>query len=361
MDELRQLYQRELAARGFTEDAAQSQALSRLQALRDRVMQRPGWLQRLRPAQQLLQSPRGIYLWGGVGRGKTWLMDLFYTSLAPLPRTRVHFHHFMRDIHAALQAAGQRREPLEFLARKIGARTRVLCLDELYVSDIADAMILATLFAALLRQGLVLVVTSNAPPAELYRDGLQRSRFLPAIALLQGELEIVHLDGGIDYRLRTLQQHAIYLDQAAPDTPQRLQRLFDEVADELGESDSELTLQGRTLRALRRRGDVVWFDFAPLCEGTRSQLDYVELAQEFNTVIVSGIPVFATAEQDDAARRFIALVDEFYDQGVKLIVTAAAQPARLYQATRLRLEFERTASRLMEMRTADYLARPRRG
>jgi cell division protein ZapE len=363
---LRERYQREISLRGYSSDESQSAAVARLDVLRSRLLAQsaPGvcsWLAaHLCRRRRRAPAPRGLYLWGGVGRGKTWLMDLFYESLPIAERERSHFHHFMRDVHAALRAMPQRRRPLELLARDIARRARVLCLDELYVSDIADAMILGGLFEALLRRAVMLVVTSNTPPRQLYRDGLQRSRFLPAIDLLEHELELCHLDGGVDYRLRTLQRRPIYLDSHAADTPLQLRQLFDALAGEHGEDDVELLLGGRPLRALRRRGAVVWFSFAVLCEGPRSQNDYVEIAEEFCSVLLSDVPVFDSPEQDDAARRFIALIDEFYDQGIKLALSAAAAPAELYRAERLQLEFRRTASRLIEMQTEAYLSRPHR-
>ena len=239
-------------------------------------------------------------------------------------------------------------------------RARVLCLDELYVSDIADAMILGALFEELLRQGVTLVFTSNLPPSQLYRDGLQRARFLPAIALLEGALDVLPLDGGIDYRLRQLRQARIYLDSTAADTTARLETLFRQLAGEHGDPGAELQVQGRRLRARRRSSDVVWFDFATLCTGARSQVDYIEIARDFHTVFVSDVPRLGEAD-DNAARRFIALVDEFYDQGVKLVLSAAAEPALLYGGERLRFEFQRTQSRLVEMQSEEYLARAHRG
>jgi len=221
-------------------------------------------------------------------------------------------------------------------------------------------MILAGLFEALLRHGVLLVITSNQAPHELYRDGLQRSRFLPTIELLEHRLVQCSLDGGADYRLRQLQRVPIYLDSRDPDSTARLQRLFTELSGESGRSRTEVVILGRSVAAVRCRADVVWFDFQTLCAGTRSQNDYVDLAQEFRTVLLSDVPVFSTPEQDDAARRFIALVDEFYDQGTKLVLSAAAAPAELYRGGRLELEFQRTSSRLVEMQSAAYLARSRR-
>ena len=363
---LRERYLQELTARGYVPDAAQSGAVDRLEALRRRLQieRQPGLLarllDRLRRRGSRERDTRGIYIWGGVGRGKTWLMDLFYTSLSIRARRRSHFHHFMLDVHKQLRQFAGHSEPLELIARRIARSTRVLCLDELFVNDIADAMLLGGLFEALLRHGVLLVITSNLPPQQLYRDGLQRSRFLPAIELLERELEVIAMDGGVDYRLRHLRRQPIYLDSHAADTGARLQQIFDELATGQRDGSTNLKVCGRTLHSVRRRGDVVWFEFATLCEGPRSQDDYVEIAREFRTVIVSDVPLFSTPQQDNAARRFIALLDEFYDQGVKLVLSAAADPEALYRGDRLQFEFRRTASRLIEMQTEDYLARPHR-
>jgi cell division protein ZapE len=354
-------YRVELAQRGYRADAAQDLALERLEALRARLLDVPRrpWWSRWRQAPGLAGS--GIYLHGGVGRGKTWLMDLFHDSLGSLPRERSHFHHFMRDVHAKLGQVRHRRSPLDAVAAAIAARARVLCLDELYVADIADAMILGGLFEALLRRQVQLVITSNRPPHELYRGGLQRSRFLPAIALLERALELVPVDGDVDYRLAQLRARPIYLDSTAADTAARMQALFDALSGEQGDAPAMIEILGRPIPALRRSGDIVWFEFGTLCEGARSQNDYVELAQEFRTVLLSAVPVFTDEAQDDAARRFIALVDEFYDQGTKLVLSAAAAPEALYRAQRLRFEFQRASSRLVEMQTEAYLARAHRG
>jgi cell division protein ZapE len=363
---LHERYTRELRARSFEADAAQVAALVPLEALRTRLLERnPGSIWRRLLPTAWARPPAtpgsgGVYLYGGVGRGKTLLLDLFYDSLPMRQRRRSHFHHFMRNVHEQLARLRARPAPLEVLARELAHRIRVLCLDELYVSDIADAMILGALFEALLRRGVALVITSNLAPHELYRDGLQRSRFLPTIALLEHRLEQCPLDGATDYRLRQLRRIPIYLDSRDPDSNARMQSLFMELAAGHRAGGTTLRLLGRNLNALGCRADVVWFDFATLCEGSRSQNDYLELAQEFRTVLLSDVPLFDAPEHDDAARRFIALVDEFYDQGTKLVVSAAAAPAQLYRGERLQLEFQRTASRLIEMQTADYLARPRR-
>jgi cell division protein ZapE len=357
---------RELAARGYVADAAQSIAIEHLEALRARLLaeRTTGFgsrlLQALSPKRNGVRDTRGLYLWGGVGRGKTWLVDQFYDSVALRARRRSHFHHFMRDMHEQLRQVGARREPLELLARRIARHTRLLCLDELYVSDIVDAMLLGGLLPALLRYGVLLVITSNQAPRELYRHGLQRNRFLPAIGVLERELEVLAVDGGVDYRLRQLRRHPVYFDSRAADSAAQLQSVFDDLAGEHGNSDAELRIAGRKLRALRRRGEVVWFSFATLCEGPRSLNDYADIAREYRTVLLSDVPVFTLPQQDNAARRFIGLIDEFYDQGVKLVLSAAAAPAQLYRAELLQFEYRRTASRLLEMQTESYLARPRR-
>jgi cell division protein ZapE len=364
---LRERYANEVTARGYEVDAAQSAAIESLEALRTRLLESSpqrgwrGWLRRLSGGRTAAHARHGVYLYGGVGRGKTMLMDLFYESLPPREGRRSHFHHFMRDVHERLRGLRARREPLEIVARELAMQMRVLCLDELYVSDIADAMILGTLFEALLRHDVQLVITSNLAPRELYRDGLQRSRFLPTIALLERELDQCLLGGNTDYRLRQLQRAPIYLDSRAPDSSARLRALFTELAGEPGAIQTELPILGRAVPALGCRADVAWFEFQALCESPRSQTDYIELAREFRTVMLSNVPVFSAPEQDDAARRFIALIDELYDQGTKLVVSAAAAPSELYRQGRLEREFQRTASRLIEMQTPAYLARARRG
>ncbi|MCC7463066.1 MAG: AFG1 family ATPase [Gammaproteobacteria bacterium] len=361
---LRALYDEQIAAHGFEPDAAQLRAIERLEDLRTRLLRAgaPGQLRR-RMAQlrrRPLPAIRGLYLWGSVGRGKTWLMDLFHDSIAFSSRRRSHFHHFMREVHGELTRIRDHSDPLAVVAARMARRARVLCLDELYVSDIADAMILGGLFEQLLHQGVTLVLTSNVPPAQLYRDGLQRARFLPAIALLEAALEILPLDGSVDYRLRQLRQASIYLDSTAADSEARLAALFRQLAGEHGDAHAELQVQGRRLRAQRRSSDVVWFDFATLCTGARSQNDYIEIARDFHTVFLSNVPVLGDPD-NNAARRFIALIDELYDQGVKLVLSAAAAPARLYGGERLRFEFQRTHSRLVEMQSEEYLARAHRG
>ncbi len=364
---LRARYAAEIATRGFYRDPAQLRAIDRLEALRHALLRAEpierglpaGLWKRLTGRPHRSPAPRGVYLWGGVGRGKTWIMDLFFQSLPIEHKRRQHFHRFMQEVHAELRALRHTPDPLALVAARIARRTRVLCFDELFVSDIADAMLLGGLFRHLFGQGVALVITANVPPRELYRDGLQRQRFVPAIELLEQQLDVLEVDGPVDYRLRQLTHAPIYLDSADPGARAALTRLFEELADGPGADGRSIEIEGRTIPVIRASENVVWFDFAALCDSPRSQGDYIEIARDYQAVIVSDIPLL-TAAADDAARRFIALVDEFYDRSVKLAVSAAAKPDVLYRGERLRLEFTRTASRLAEMQSAEYLAREHR-
>jgi cell division protein ZapE len=286
-------------------------------------------------------------------------MDLFFQSLPFPEKRRTHFHRFMHDVHAQLATLRQTQSPLEEVALRIAAGTRVICFDELFVSDIGDAMILAGLFRALIARGVTLVVTSNVPPHGLYKDGLQRQKFLPAIELLERHTEVIAVDGSVDYRLRQLTQAPIWLASSETTTPARLAKLFDALADGGQVGTAPLEISGRRIPIVRESGAVVWFEFAAICEGPRSQEDYIELARDYQSVIVSGVPVLDETSEN-AARRFVALVDEFYDHGVNLIASAAAAPNKLYRGERLKFEFQRTASRLIEMQSEDYLGREHR-
>lgn len=306
----------------------------------------------LRPA----PAPRGVYLWGTVGRGKTWLMDLFFDSLPIAEKQRIHFHRFMARVHEALRERADQRDPLRDIARHWGRRCRVLCFDEFHVSDIADAMLLSGLLDGLIDGGMTLVATSNIPPSELYRDGLQRAHFLPAIELLEQHCDVVHVGGDTDYRLRILERAEIYLHPLDEQAKQALRSRFREFCP--GEEMSpELDINGRTFTAVRRGDGVVWFSFEELCEKPRSAADYIEIARAFNTVMVSGVPAL-DERSNDPARRFLTLVDELYDRNVKLLVSAAVPVEALYSGDRLAFEFQRTRSRLVEMQTHEYLAKP---
>ncbi len=359
---LRELYTQQLSTRGYRPDPAQLAVLARLEHLRARLIAARApqesvarrVLRRLthRPA----ATPRGLYLWGPVGRGKTWLMDLFFQSLPFPDRRRRHFHRFMHEVHLELKRLGEHASPLEVLAERIAADTRVLCFDELFVSDIADAMILGGLFEGLFKRGVTLVATSNSPPAQLYRDGLQRQRFLPAIALLERHTEVVSVDGGSDYRLRRLTQAGTYLPSGAAGTDARLGALFEELAQQTEWTDAPLEINERPIPVVRQSDGAVWFDFEALCAGPRSPEDYIEIARLYPAVLLEQVPRLEESRHDET-RRFIALVDELYDHNVKLVVSAAAAPDALYHGERLRFEFQRTASRLIEMQSAQYLQR----
>jgi cell division protein ZapE len=364
---LRTAYEAALARHGHRSDAAQLHAIDRLGALTDRLRASVArastglfgrLLDKVRGETNPADAGQGIYLWGGVGRGKTFLMDLFHANVG-VPARREHFHRLMKDVHARLRDLRDQQDPLDQVAADIAHGTRVLCMDELFVSDIADAMLLAGLFTGLRQRGVTLVFTSNLPPAELYRDGLQRQRFLPAIALLEQHCEIISVDAGEDYRLRQLEKAPLYLDATAPDVGQQLAARFADLTGTAPGAPCTIRVEDRDIPCVARADEVIWFDFASLCEGPRSQSDYVELACEFHTVLLSGVPRM-DATQDNAARRFIALVDEFYDRGVKLVIAAHAPIDGLYVGERLGFEFARTRSRLTEMQTHEYLARPHR-
>jgi cell division protein ZapE len=335
--------------------------LACLEDLRRRVAARESLLARsLRLLPHAASPLRGLYLWGGVGRGKTFLVEAFFAELPLREKRREHFHRFMLDVHARLRTHRDRPSPLEGVADDIAPLARILCIDEFVVGDVADALILGTLLEALFRRGVTLVATSNLPPAELYRGGLQRERFLPAIALIEKHCRVMQLDAGVDYRLRQLERATPWLGPEVPDPESRLAAEFERLAGGSGRRNAEITIAGRSVRARREAEDVVWFDFSELCDGPRSATDYVEVARCYHTVFLGGVPAL-DGTADDAARRFITLVDEFYDRGVKLFVSAAADaPEGLYTGERLAFEFRRAVSRLHEMQGRSYLAKAHR-
>jgi len=346
-----------LDQRRATLDHAQMAALDRLQQLSDELAEfrraRSSRLTRLFAAPEI---PRGVYLWGGVGRGKTLLMDSFFATVPIRRKTRVHFHAFMRDVHESLAALKEESDPLLQVAAQIARRHRLVCFDEFHVSDIADAMILGRLLGGLFENGVVLVMTSNYPPDGLWPDGLLRERFLPAIALIKHWLDVVEVDAGVDYRLRTLEHVETFYVPAGGAADAAMAQAFEAMRSGPNEA-TQVTIQGRTIAARRRAGSMIWFDFAALCDGPRSQRDYLELARRFAVVFLSDIPRL-TLDRADAARRFTWLVDILYDHRVKLVASAAAPAAGLYPEGPNAREFSRTVSRLTEMRTRDYMALP---
>lgn len=284
-------------------------------------------------------------------------MDLFFDSLRVVRKRRIHFHRMMAYVHGRLSRLKSVEDPIAIVADDVSRRTRVLCFDEFFVSDIGDAMILARLLEALFNRGVTLVATSNASPDDLYKNGLQRARFLPAIELIKTNTQVANMDGGTDYRLRLLKQAGTYLDANAGDTEERLGHFFAECGSSQVRYREALDINNRIIVARRAAKGIAWFDFAELCDGPRSQEDYIELARWYPTVIVDDVPVLDEYKEDQT-RRFISLVDEFYDRRVKLILAAHAEPTGLYQGNRLTFEFERTLSRLIEMQSEEYLHEP---
>ncbi|NIW25520.1 MAG: cell division protein ZapE [Gammaproteobacteria bacterium] len=353
-------YERLLRDREIAPDPSQGEAIAALESLHDALITAGppprGWRRRLSElGGRKLQPVKGIYLWGPVGRGKTFLMDLFFASLPFADKRRQHFHRFMNDVHAQLGALGDLADPLEAVAEQISAQTRIICFDEFAVSDIADAMILGNLFAGLFERGVTLVATSNVDPSDLYKEGLQRARFLPAIRLIEQNTELVHLGGPLDFRLRALERADVYQYPLGATAEEKLAAFFSAIGPDDGIADSEIEVLGRKLDVRREAEGIVWFDFEAICDGPRSQSDYIELARCYHTVLVSDVPQL-THLLENQARRFIALVDEFYDRKVKLVISAAVPSDELYAGKRLRFEFQRTRSRLEEMQSHDYLA-----
>lgn len=356
-------YQQDLKKAEFSYDEAQENAVKHLERLYHELVlryeMRPRtWISLLNPKKRELQNrpALGLYFWGGVGRGKTYLVDTFYESLPFRRKMRVHFHRFMQRVHRELRALQGEKNPLQIVADNIAADALVLCFDEFFVSDITDAMILAELLEQLFSRGVTLVTTSNIVPDLLYENGLQRARFLPAIDLLKQYTEVVNVDSGIDYRLRALEKAEIFHSPLDAGADVSMRAGFDSLAPEPGEQNCEIEIEGRGIPAKRVADDVLWCDFYALCDGPRSQNDYIEIARIYHAVLISEVPVMSGA-MDDMARRFINLVDEFYDRNVKLILSAAASIDGLYTGSNLRFEFERTKSRLIEMQSHDYLAR----
>ena len=355
-------YQSDLTSGAIVPDAAQLRAVEALQDLYERLEVRaldtPSFVRRLfggaRSAPEV-----GLYLWGGVGRGKTYLMDAFFESLSFEKKKRMHFNRFMQRVHDDLKALAGVKNPLDSVAERIASETLVLCFDEFYVSDIGDAMLLGTLMQALFDRGITLVATSNIPPDGLYRNGLQRSRFIPAIRAVERHTRLLSVDSGIDYRLRVLTQSELYFvpDDIGPET--RLHDLFGSLTGGKTAEPGILLINKRSLSYVGMSEGVLLMSFAELCLSSRSAMDYTSLAREFHSVLILDVPIMTT-DNEDGARRFITLVDEFYDRNIKLAMSAEVEMACLYIGSKLRFEFQRTLSRLVEMQSVEYLRREHR-
>lgn len=363
-------YQRDLQRDGFNYDPAQEQAVKLLQDLYDRLVRAyekervpKGFVGKLKNlfGDESRPLETGLYFWGGVGRGKTYLMDNFYESLPFQQKMRAHFHRFMRRVHKELRELDGEKNPLQKVADRLADEARVICFDEFFVSDITDAMILATLLQELFHRGVSLVATSNIVPDGLYKDGLQRARFLPAIDMLNKHTLVVNVDGGVDYRLRALEQAELYHHPLDAVADASLLKSFESLVPDKEEirAGVDVEVEGRPIAARYEAEDVVWFEFLELCDGPRSQNDYIELAREYHAVLVANVPELGR-DSDDQARRFINMVDEFYDRNVKLIISAEKPLEAIYAGGKLNFEFERTTSRLLEMQSHEYLAEPHR-
>ncbi|WP_420590573.1 cell division protein ZapE [Bacterioplanoides sp.] len=359
-----ELYQEDLKRDDFSYDAAQEMAVKHLQRLYEDLVadyeaqKNKGFVSKLFGKKKQKEPIKGLYFWGGVGRGKTYLVDTFYDALPFERKMRTHFHRFMQRVHADLTKLTGAKNPLETVADQIAEEAVVICFDEFFVSDIGDAMILGGLMQELFARGVTLVSTSNIVPDGLYKDGLQRDRFIPAIKLLNKYTEVVNVDSGVDYRLRTLEQAELYhypLDDSAEAS---LQKSFDSLAPDCKHTETNVNVEilGRNIPAKAICDDVAWFEFEGLCDGPRSQNDYIELGKLFHAILISNVPVMGT-KNDDLARRYINLIDEFYDRGVKVIMSADAPIHEIYGTGKLEFEFQRTTSRMLEMQSHDYLAR----
>lgn len=356
---VRDAYERLLSERGYKADTAQLKAIERLQRLYDELIDfKARRRTRLRKLFIHPDLPRSVYLWGGVGRGKSFIMDAFFEALPYRRKRRVHFHAFMQDIHAQMRAHKSEPDPLARVADILAVQVRLLCFDEFHVSDIADAMILGRLMEALFQRGVVFVMTSNYPPEGLYPNGLQRQNFLPTIDLMKRQFDVLEVDDGTDYRMRSLSRMQLYIVPGGDAADHDLAAHFQEIAGEAG-APGEITVLERQIAARRIAPGVIWFDFTELCEGPRSQNDYLEIAREYHTVLLSNVPQMARSQANEA-RRFTWLIDVLYDCRVKLILSAQVGAHMLYREGPNAQEFPRTVSRLVEMRTREYLAEAHR-
>ena len=356
---VQQAYEAELQTRGFQSDPAQQRAVDALdRCARDWAAYKDKRSNAFKKLINRPDVPRGVYMYGGVGRGKSFLMDCFFNAVPIRRKVRLHFHEFMREVHRELAALQGTVNPLDVLGERISKRYKLICFDEFHVADITDAMILHRLLVSLFENGVGFVTTSNFRPDDLYPGGLHRDRILPAIALLNERLEVLNVDNGTDYRRRTLEKVRLYHTPLGPEADAEMEIAFNQLA-EVQDGDPLLHIEMREIRARRRAGGVVWFDFRELCGGPRSQNDYLEIASQFHTVLLSNVP-YMPVNMASPARRFTWLVDVLYDRRVKLILSAAVPPEALYTDGPLAHEFPRTVSRLNEMQSAEFLALERR-
>lgn len=352
---VRKAYEAELLAKGFQSDPAQLRAVEALQRCADDWAAYKG--KRSNKLKKLINRPpvpRGVYMYGGVGRGKSFLMECFFNAVPLKRKVRLHFHEFMREVHRELAGLQGVKDPLDVLGANIARKYKLICFDEFHVADITDAMILYRLLVALFDNGVGFVTTSNFVPDGLYPNGLHRDRILPAIALLNERMDVVNVDNGTDYRQRTLEMLKLYHTPLGPEADTAMEKAFDQLA-EVRDEDPVLRIEAREIRARRRAGGVVWFDFKTLCGGPRSQNDYLEIASQFHTVLLSDVP-FMPVNMASPARRFTWLIDVLYDRRVKFIVSAAVLPEQLYTEGPLAHEFPRTVSRLNEMQSQEFLS-----
>ena len=355
MNTVRDAYEAELKARGFQSDPAQLRAVDALQRCADEwAAYKDRRSNRLKKLFNHPDIPKGVYMYGGVGRGKSFLMDCFFNAVPIKRKTRLHFHEFMREVHRELAALQGTVNPLDELGRRMAAKFKLICFDEFHVADITDAMILHRLLVALFDNGVGFVTTSNFEPDDLYPGGLHRDRILPAIALLNARMEVVNVDHGVDYRRRTLEQVQLYHQPLGARADAAMTEAFNQLA-AIQDEDPVLHIESRQIRARRRAGGVVWFDFRELCGGPRSQNDYLEIASQFHTVLLSDVPQMFVRHASEA-RRFTWLVDVLYDRHCQFMLSAAVPPEQLYTEGPLAHEFPRTVSRLTEMQSAEYLA-----
>ena len=358
-------YQQELKTNGFVDDPAQRLAVQQLQQLSDSLIKHRGTgsnplTKLVRTILRVEHRPiQGLYFWGDVGRGKTWLMNLFHDSLQLDEKLRQHFHHFMQSVHEKLAQIEQQKDPLKVIAQDLADRYRVICLDEFIVTNITDAMLLSGLLDALFKNGVTLVATSNRVPDDLYKNGLQRERFLPAIDLIKQHTRVIHINGETDHRIALLEQHDTYYTPITENTENELAARMVSLAPGHITENSVITVLKRPIQTRMLADEIAWFDYNALCDAPRAAPDYIELARDYHTILLSNVPVMDES-LDDKARRFIYLIDELYDRQVKLIISADASPEKLYTGKMLEFAFNRTSSRLIEMRSAEYLEKPHR-